>query len=402
MARRVVITGLGIHCAIGSGCNTVAEALAQGRSGVAPIQGFDPAGLKSPIAAEIADFVPAAGLTAKHLSLLDRHAAFAASAAIEAVDNAGADLAGDRTAVIIGTGGASLSTLDQEYFRLYGQAATRLHPFTVPRIMANAAASHITIRYGITGPSFTISSACSSGAHAIGLGYQMIQAGLVDQAIVGGAEAGLTFGNLKAWEGLKVMAPRYCRPFSADREGMVMGEGAAVVVLETLTAAQNRTGPVRAEIRGFAMTSDAHDPVHPSLDGAKQVFRQCLANADLQAGDIEYINAHGTGTGANDAVEAQAIHSVFGNHVDGLAISSTKSMHGHTLGAAGAIECVVTILALERGFLPPTINFTTADPDCALDVVPNAARPCTASRALSTSFAFGGSNAVLALDLDPD
>jgi len=401
LTRRVAVTGLGIHSAIGSGCDPVAEALASGKSGIATIQAFDPSRLKCPIAAEITDFVPAAGLTRKHLALLDRHAAFAASAAVEAVDNAGADLAGERTAVIIGTGGASLSTMDQEYFRLYGEGATRLHPFTVPRIMANAAASHITIHYGITGPSFTISSACSSGAHAIGLGYQMIQAGLVDRAIVGGAEAGLTYGNLKAWEGLKVMAPHCCRPFSADREGMVMGEGAAVLVLETLAAARDRAGPVRAEIRGFAMTSDAHDPVHPSLAGAKQVLRQCLADADLQAGDIEYINAHGTGTGANDVIEAQAIRGVFGRHNDHLAVSSTKSMHGHTLGAAGAIECVATILALARGFLPPTINFTTADPECALDVVPNQARPSTANLALSTSFAFGGSNAVLALDLDP-
>ncbi len=265
----------------------------------------------------------------------------------------------------------------------------------VPRTMANAAASYITMRYGLTGPSFTLSTACSSASHAIGQAFWLIRQGTLDAAITGGSEAPFSLGHLKAWEALRVVAPETCRPFSKDRKGMILGEGAAMLTLETLEMAEARGARIYAEIVGFGMGADAHHITQPSAEGCARAMRSALADAGIAADQVGYINAHGTGTITNDATESAAIRMAFGAVADRLAVSSTKSVHGHTLGAAGAVEAVATALALRDGFLPPTANFQEADPQCDLDVIPNVGRRVGVEYALSNSFAFGGLNAVL-------
>jgi nodulation protein E len=263
--------------------------------------------------------------------------------------------------------------------------------------MANAGASHISMEFGITGPSFTISTACSSAGHAIGQAYWMVRSGVTDLALTGGSEAPFSFGILKAWEAMRVVSPDTCRPFSRDRRGMILGEGSAMFVLEPLEAARARGARIHAEIVGFGMSADACHITQPSSDGAARAMRAALRDAGLAPEQIGYINAHGTATLANDPTETAAIRSVFGAHTAKMPVSSTKSMHGHALGAAAALECLATVLALRDGVLPPTANFNEPDPDCDLDVVPNQARPAQVEYALSNSFAFGGLNAVLAL-----
>jgi nodulation protein E len=273
----------------------------------------------------------------------------------------------------------------------------RVHPLTIPKTMANAGASHISMEFGITGPSYTISTACSSAGHAIGQAFWMVRNGLTDLALAGGSEAPFSFGILKAWEAMRVVSPETCRPFSKDRRGMILGEGAAMLVLEPLEAALARGATVHAEIAGFGMSADACHITQPSADGAAKAMRAALRDAGLAPEAIGYVNAHGTGTLANDATETAALKAVFGAHSGKLAISSTKSMHGHALGAAAALECVATVLALRDGVLPPTANYNLPDPDCDLDVIPNHARQAQVEWAISNSFAFGGLNAVLVL-----
>jgi nodulation protein E len=288
------------------------------------------------------------------------------------------------------------STEDTGFREVYKLRHNRVHPLTIPKTMANAGASHISMEFGITGPAFTISTACSSSGHAIGQAYWMLRSGMVDLAITGGSEAPFSFGILKAWEAMRVVSPDTCRPFSRDRRGMILGEGAAMFVLEPLEAARARGAPVHAEIIGFGMSSDAAHITQPSAEGAAKAICLALRDAGVCPEQIGYINAHGTGTAANDPTETRAIRMMFGAHAERLAISSTKSMHGHTLGAAGALEAAATILALRKGILPPTANYNLPDPDCDLDVVPNRSRPASIEYALSNSFAFGGLNAVLA------
>jgi nodulation protein E len=271
----------------------------------------------------------------------------------------------------------------------------RVHPLTIPKTMANAGASHISMEFGITGPSYTISTACSSASHAIGQAFWMVRTGAAPLAITGGSEAPFSFGILKAWEALRVVSPGTCRPFSKDRNGMVLGEGGAMLVLEPLEAARARGARIHAEIVGFGMSSDACHITQPSADGAARAMRSAICDGRLLPESIGYINAHGTGTQANDPTETSAIRAVFGAHANRLAVSSTKSMHGHALGAAGALEALAAILALRDGFLPPTANYNEPDPACDLDVVPNSARKAQIEYALSNSFAFGGLNAVL-------
>jgi nodulation protein E len=299
--------------------------------------------------------------------------------------------------VVLGAGVGGQTTQDENYFRVYREGAKRLHPFTIPKLMISAAASHITMEHGITGPSFTVASACASANHAIGIAFHMVRSGSVEVAITGGTEATITFGTMKGWDALRVMAPDTCRPFSRDRKGMVLGEGAAVAVLESLERAQARGAEILAEVVGFGMRSDAGDIVLPSPEGAAAAIRGCLADARLAPEQVDYINAHGTGTAANDITETKAIHAVMGPHAKRLAVSSTKSMHGHALGAAGALELAATVIALRDGFIPPTANFTEADAQCDLDYVPNEARAQPIGVAMSNSFAFGGQNAVLGL-----
>jgi len=397
---RVVITGLGAISALGPDVGAMSAALRAGRSAIGPLTNFPTDGLITKVGAEIRGFDPSVHFESGKLAFLDRFAQFALVAAREAIAGSGLkfrDGLGARSAVVVGSGVGGQITLDENYYRVYAQGSKRLHPFTIPKLMISAAASHITMEHGITGPSFTVASACASANHAIGIAFHMVRSGSVEAAVAGGTEAVFTFGTMRGWEALRVMAPDTCRPFSRDRKGMVLGEGAGMVVIETLERAQARGAEVLAEIVGFGMTSDAADIVLPSAEGAASAMRACLADAKLAPEQIDYINAHGTGTAANDVTETKAIHTVFGAHAKRLAVSSTKSMHGHGLGAAGALELAATIIALREGFIPPTANYTEADPQCDLDYVPNEARAAQIEIAISNSFAFGGHNAILAI-----
>ena len=352
------------------------------------------------IAGQIGDFDPAAHFDAKQLGLLDRVSQFAVVAARQAIKDSGLQFAqglGEETATIIGTGVGGLNTLDDSFLRLYGQNAPRVHPFTIPRLMVNAAASQITMDQGLTGPAYAIASACSSANHAIGQAFMMVRSGIAKAAVTGGAEACITVGTMKGWEAMRVMAADTCRPFSKTRTGMVLGEGAAVFVLERMEDAQARGAECLAELCGVGQSSDARDITAPDANGAARAIRGALKDARLNPEDVQYVNAHGTGTAANDQTETRALHLAFGEHARALAVSSTKSMFGHALGAAGALELAATVLAIRRGTAPPTIGYQEPDPACDLDYVPNEARPLKINAALSNSFAFGGLNAVLAI-----
>ena len=302
----------------------------------------------------------------------------------------------ERTAIITGSCVGGQATEDEGFISLYRNNTGRVNPFTIPKIMANGAASRISLEQGITGPTYTVATACSSANHAIGQAFWMVRNGQVDAAITGGSEAIFSFGFLKAWEAMRVVAPDTCRPFSKDRRGLILGEGGAMLVLEPLDLAQARGARIYAELVGFGMSSDAHHITQPSPGGAARAISCALQDGGIRPEQIGYINAHGTATPANDATETMAIRSALGAQAERVAVSSTKSMHGHALGAAGALEAVASALAMHRGILPPTANFTTPDPACDLDVIPNSARRLQVEYALSNSFAFGGLNAVLA------
>ncbi len=397
--RRVVVTGLGAVSALGHSVDEFWGALTGGRSGVGPIEGFDTAQLRFKTGAQVRGFEADQLFDRKSCELLDRFAQLLIVATREAVRSSGIEwddgLRG-RTAVVTGSCLGGQLTEEKAYWDLFHEGRPRIEPLTIPRAMANAGASHISMELGISGPCFTVSTACSSSAHAVGLAFWMVRQGMADAAIAGGSETPFTWANLKAWEALRVVAPEVCRPFSKDRQGLVLGEGGAALVLETLKRAEERGAPILAEITGCGMSSDAHHITLPLAEGAARALTACLEDAGLRPEDVDYINAHGTGTVANDPMETRAVREVFGDHAGRLAVSSTKSMHGHTLGAAGAIECVATVLALRDGLLPPTIGFNEPDPECDLDVVPNEARRAEVRNALSNSFAFGGLNVVLA------
>ena len=398
--RRVAITGVGCISALGYDAGSFWSRLKEGRPGIGPITLVPQERLEIRIGAEVPGYDPSRHFTAKRLSMLDRFSQFALLAAREAVQDASIDLSegiARRTAVILGTGVGGKTTDDEASCRFYKEGVPRVHPLVIPRLMASAATSHITIEHGITGPAFTISSACSSASHAIGQAFGMVRSGAADAALAGGSEACFTLGTLKAWESMRVMAPDTCRPFSRDRRGMVLGEGAGVVVLEPFEEARRRGAGVYAELAGFGMSADASHMIHPSEEGAAGAIRAALEDARLAASDVVYVNAHGTGTAVNDVVESRAVRRVFGEHASKLAVSSTKSMHGHALGASGALELIATALALRHDVIPPTANFTEPDPECDLDCVPNAAREERIDAAVSNSLAFGGLNAVLAL-----
>ena len=398
-ARRVAVTGVGAICALGLDAPRTWAALCEGRSAIGPIASVDVSGLRFQNGAEVKGFDPAAHFDPARLDVLDRFAQFAVVAAREAVRDSGVELTadlGERTAIFTGSSLGGQTTEDAAFVELYERKTGRIHPLSIPRSMANAGASQISMDLGVTGPCCTISTACSSANHAIGQAFWMVRSGAVDVAIAGGSEAPFSPGHLKAWEAMRVVAPDTCRPFSRDRRGLILGEGGAMLVLEPLEAARARGARIRAEIAGFGMSSDAHHVTQPTVAGPARAMRAALADAGLSVEQVGYVNAHGTGTRGNDSAEARAIREVFGAHADRLAVSSTKSMHGHALGAAGALEAVATVLALENGILPPTANFTEPDPECDLDVVPDRARPASPGAALSNSFAFGGLNAVLA------
>ncbi len=396
--HRVAITGLGAICALGQNVAEAWDALCQGRPGIGTIKSVDVSGLRFQNGAEVRGYDPAFHFDPSRMDLLDRFAQFAVLAAREALRDSGTVWTPglrESTAVVSGSSVGGQSSQDVGFRELYKLERGRVHPLSILRIMANAGASHISMEFGITGPVYTISTACSSANHAIGLAFRMVRDSEVEMAIAGGSEAPFSLGLLKAWEAMRVIAPDTCRPFSRDRRGMILGEGSGMLVLEPLEAARARGARIHAEIMGFGMSSDAHHITQPSVAGPARAMRAALRDAALRPEQVGYINAHGTGTPGNDPMEARAIHEVFGAHANQLAVSSTKSMHGHALGAAGALEAVATILALREGILPPTANFTAPDPECNLDVIPNRARPAKVECALSNSFAFGGLNAVL-------
>jgi len=398
--RRVVITGAGTISALGRNAAEFAESLRQGRSGIGPIESCDMADFRFRNGAEVPNYSHQPYFEDRRADFMDRFAQFAVIAAREAVEDAGVEWTPElreTAAIITGSCVGGQSTEDLGFVEVYKKGHNRVHPLTIPKTMANAGASHISMEFGITGPSYTISTACSSAGHAIGQAYWMVRSGATDLVLTGGSEAPFSFGILKAWEAMRVVSPETCRPFSKDRKGMILGEGAAMLVLEPLEAAEARGARIHAEIVGFGMSADACHITQPSADGAARAMRAALRDAQIDAEQIGYINAHGTATLANDPTETSAIRSVFGGHAQRLAVSSTKSMHGHTLGAAAALECVATLTALRDGVLPPTANYREPDPDCDLDVIPNQARCRQVEFALSNSFAFGGLNAVLVL-----
>ncbi|HVI56416.1 MAG TPA: beta-ketoacyl-[acyl-carrier-protein] synthase family protein [Luteibacter sp.] len=399
-ASRVVVTGMGAVSALGNDADVMWRALAAGRPGIEALVHPRRDDLRVKVAAQVKGFDPHDYLDDRAISLMDRVSQFAVVAAREAASQAQLPTLrarGARVAVIIGTGVGGETSRDEESRKLYAEGAARVHPLSIVRTMSSAPASHIAIAFQSTGPTFGVTSACASSNHAIAQAALLIRAGVVDLAIAGGAEACLSFSVLKAWEAMRVLADDTCRPFCLQRRGLVLGEGAGIFVLESLAHAMARGEQPLAELAGVGMSSDAGDIVAPSAEGAAAAMTAALNDAGLEPGDIDHINAHGTGTVANDVTETQAIHRVFGEHASRIAITSTKSMHGHALGAAGALELVATIGALRESLVPPTINFTEADPQCDLDVVANSARRLDVRAALSNSFAFGGLNAVLAL-----
>ena len=398
--RRVVITGLGSISALGRTTAEFAAALRAGKSGIAPIESADMSLIRFQNGAEVRGYTHQPYFEDRRADFIDRFAQFAVIAAREAVQDAGIEWTPElreTAAIVTGSCVGGQSTEDIGFRDVYKLGLNRVHPLTIPKTMANAGASHMSMEFGITGPSFTISTACASAAHAIGQAYWMVRSGITDLAITGGSEAPFSFGILKAWESMRVVSQETCRPFSKDRRGMILGEGAGMVVLEPLEAAQARGAHIHAELVGFGMSGDACHITQPSAEGAARAMRAALRDSGLRPEQIGYINAHGTATPANDPTETAAIRSVFGSHANRLAVSSTKSMHGHALGAAAALECVATALALRDGWLPPTANFSEPDPECDLDVIPNEARQAEVEYAISNSFAFGGLNAVLAL-----
>jgi nodulation protein E len=396
--RRVVITGLGAISALGRDIREFWGALAEGRPGISPIETVDRTKLRFQNGGEVHGYKQCEYFEPKQTDYIDRFAQFAVIAAREAVADAGIEwdpAIREETTVITGSCVGGQGTEDAGFVELYQYGRARVSPFTVPRIMANAGASNISMEFSITGPAYTISTACSSSSHAIGQAFWAVRSGAAEIAITGGSEAIFSMGFLKAWEAMRVVSPDTCRPFSKDRSGMILGEGGAMLVLEPLERAVARGARIYAEVTGFGMSSDASHITQPSSEGAARAMRSALRDGATPPEGIGYINAHGTATQVNDPTETAAIRSVFGSHAERLAVSSTKSMHGHALGAAGALEAVATILALYHGILPPTANYREPDPACDLDVIPNQSRPSDTEFALSNSFAFGGLNAVL-------
>lgn len=397
--RRVAITGAGTVNPLGLSVPETLAAMAAGRVAIGPLRDLpDLERLAIRIGAQVAGWDAAARFSRAELALLDRYAQFAVEAARQAVAQAGLSLTeGEslRAGAVLGTGGGGYTTIDESYREVWPEGKNRVHPFTIPRLMHNAAAGHLALRHGLRGPVFTVSTACASSNHALGLAFQLVRSGAAEVMLAGGAEATLCFGGIKAWEGLRVLSPDGCRPFCASRNGMVQGEGAAIFVLESWDRAVARGAPILAELAGFGMTADAADMVVPDGDGAVRAMRGALADAGLGPDAVGYINAHGTGTEVNDRIEAAAIRTVFGAAPP--PVSATKAMHGHLIGAAGAVELLACLMALSEGVIAPTMGLRETDPAIGLDVVPNEARRARLDAALTNAFAFGGTNACLVL-----
>ncbi|MFG6566573.1 beta-ketoacyl-[acyl-carrier-protein] synthase family protein [Sulfitobacter sp. 1A13679] len=398
--RRVVITGAGTINALGLSVPETLAAMREGKCGIGPLEFRDVERLAIRIGGQVRGFEAEGRYNRQQIALYDRFTQFTLTAAREAIEQSGltfTDELAARAGVVLGTAGGGVSTWDDNYRAVYEEGKNRVHPFVVPKLMNNAAASHVSMEWNLRGPSFTVSTACASSNHAMAQALAMVRSGMSPVMVTGGSESMLCFGGVKAWEGLRVMSRDACRPFSANRNGMVQGEGAGVFVFEDYEHARARGAEILCEVAGFAMTSDASDIVMPSKAGAARAMEGALADAGINREEVGYINAHGTGTAANDKTECAAVADVFGTHADQLMISSTKSMHGHIIGGTGAVELLACIMALRDGVIAPTIGYEEPDPECALDVVPNEAREAQIDVALSNAFAFGGMNAVLAL-----
>ncbi len=398
--KRVVITGAGTINSLGHTVPDTLEAMREGRCGIGPLEFRDVDRLSIRIGGQVKNYEPETRFNRQQLALYDRFTQFTLIAAREAIEQSGLVFSGElaaRAGIVLGNSGGGMTTLDDNYRSVYEDGKNRVHPFVVPKLMNNAASSHVSMEFNLKGPSFTVSTACASSNHAMAQAFQMVHGGMTPVMITGGSESMLCFGGVKAWEGLRVMSRDACRPFSGNRNGMVQGEGAGVFVFEDHDHARARGAEILAEVAGYAMSSDAADIVMPSKQGASRAIKGALSDSRLNTTDVGYINAHGTGTAANDKTESAAVADVFGAHADRLMISSTKSMHGHLIGGTGAVELLACIMAVRDGIIAPTIGYEEPDPECALDVVPNTAREAKVNVALSNAFAFGGLNAVLAL-----
>ncbi|RWO80122.1 beta-ketoacyl-[acyl-carrier-protein] synthase family protein [Mesorhizobium sp.] len=399
MHKRVVITGIGGLCGLGTNVPAIWDEMRAGRSAIGPIVNSELHDLKIRVGCEIRT-LPEHGIDRKQAVSMDRFSLLATIAAREAAEQAGLSLHAANTyrmGAIVGVGVCGWEAIEESYRAILLEGKNRTGIFTVPKVMPGAAAGHVSMNLGLRGPVFGITSACSSSNHAIASAVDQIRLGRADVMLAGGTDAPLVWGILKGWEALRVLAPDTCRPFSADRQGLVLGEGAGMVVLETYEHAMARGATILAEIAGAGLSGDASDIVAPTIEGPEAAMRFCLVDARLNPEDIDYINAHGTGTKANDQIETAAIKRVFGDHAHRLSISSTKSMHAHCLGASGALELIACVMAIREGIVPPTANFRETDADCDLDITPNVARERKVRAAISNGFAFGGTNAVLAL-----
>ena len=402
--NRVAITGLGAVCALGNNTREFSRRLFAGECGIERLTELGNPPYKFGLGAEARAFNPLAHFGEKDVGLLERFAQFVTVAAREAVAESGLRFdgeLGDRTAVITGTGIGGKAAEQEGYRRLYHDGDPRVAPLTIPKTMTNAGASRISLEFGIQGPTYTVATACSSSNHAIGQAFSMVRSGMVTAALAGGSEAVFVDGLLRAWEAMRVVSSEPCRPFSSDRRGLSLGEGGAMLVLEDWEHARARGAPIRGEVLGFGMSSDAHHLTQPCVNGMAKAMSWALRDARVNPEQVGHINAHGTGTQANDAAEANAVRTVFGGNTGRVLVTSTKSMHGHTLGAAGAIEAVATVLALERDEIPPTVHCDAPDPECNLNVVTGDSRPARIQIALSNTFAFGGLNASLVLACGP-
>ncbi|MCB1529349.1 MAG: beta-ketoacyl-[acyl-carrier-protein] synthase family protein [Hyphomicrobiaceae bacterium] len=397
-SRRVVVTGYGMVTPIGLDSKETWASMKQGKCGVSRIENFELDDLYIHIAGEIKGFDPATHVKSKKIQYGERYSWFAGRAADEAWEMSGLPTPYNnpyRSCCIIGSGAGGYSTVEQAYRDLFIKNKRATHPLTLLRIIGSSAAAHVGIEFGIKGPTFATCSACSTATHAIGIAYDYIRNGLVDVGVAGASEAVLTYGSMRTWQAMRVLSPDGCFPFSKRRNGTVLAEGSGILVLEDYEHAKRRGANILAELMGYGMSSDSKDMVNPDIDGPRTAMQFALDDAGIDASEIDYLNAHGTATTLNDVNETNAIKDVFGDYAQKLAISSTKSMHGHLLGAGGGVEAGVCIKAIQEGWVPPTIGYGEPDPKCDLDYVPNEGRDMKVRYAMSNSFAFGGLNAVL-------
>jgi nodulation protein E len=398
MQQRIVVTGIGGLCGLGNDVASIWDGMREARSAIGPITTIDLRDLKVAAGCEIKQ-LPDHGIDRKRTVTMDRFSLLAVIAAREAMAHAGLAVTDGNTyriGAVVGVGVYGAETVDENYRQLLINNKPRAGIFAVPKAMPGAAAGQVSMNLGLRGPTFGVTSACASSNHALASALDQLRLGRADAMIAGGTEAPLVWGVLKGWEALRILSPDTCRPFSADRQGLVIGEGAGMVVLETYEHAKARGANILAELAGAGLSADASDIVAPTVEGPAAAMRACLADAGLNPEDVDYLNAHGTGTKANDQIETVAIKQAFGPHAGRLSISSTKSVHAHCFGASGAIEMIACIMAIREGVVPPTANYREPDPDCDLDVTPNVARERDVRAAISNGFAFGGTNAVVA------